>query len=335
MNIDGHLPLIELHRHLCGNIRLSTILDLAGRHHIPLPAADEEGLRPYVQVSIAQPGVMAFISRIQFAVSVLADAEACRRAAYENVQDAAAEGIDYLELRFSPWFMAEAFSLDPAAVTAAVCEGVKEAARQTGITANLIGILSRTYGVETARKELDALLTCRDSITAIDLAGDEINYPAPLFKEHFARARAAGWRVTVHAGESCGAESIWQAIEELGAERIGHAVHAVDDPHLMEFVKEKRIGIECNLTSNVQTSTVNDYPAHPLKRFLENELLATINSDDPRISGIDLRYEYEVAAPAAGLSLAQIRQAQANALEVAFLPAAEKEALRNKKKPLS
>lgn len=335
MNIDPNLPLIELHRHLCGNIRLSTILDLARRHHIPLPADAEEALRPYVRVSEAQPGVMAFISRIQFAVSVLADTAACRRAAYENVQDAAQEGIDYLELRFSPWFMAEAFSLDPASVVAAVCEGAAGAARDAGIRVNLIGILSRTYGVHVAWKELAALLTRREAICAVDLAGDEINYPGDLFKGHFQRAREAGWHVTVHAGESCGAESIWQALDELGAERIGHAVRALEDPRLLEALRVRRTGVECNLTSNVQTSSVTTYAAHPLKRFLEMGLLATINSDDPGISGIDLRYEYEKAAPAAGLSLAQIRQAQINSLEVAFLSPAEKQALREKKKAAS
>ena len=158
------------------------------------------------------------------------------------------------------------------------------------------------------------------------------NFPPPLFIKHFEHARQAGWRITVHAGESAGPQSIWQALDDLGAERIGHAVHAIEDERLMSVLAERRIGIECNLTSNVQTSTVPDYAGHPLRCFLERGLLATINSDDPGISGIDLRYEYEQAAPIAGLSLEQIHQAQRNALEIAFLTSAEKNTLQEKKK---
>jgi adenosine deaminase len=148
-----------------------------------------------------------------------------------------------------------------------------------------------------------------------------------LFVEHFQVARQAGLSVTAHAGEADGPDSIWKAIQGLGAARIGHAVRAVEDPQLMTYMAEHRIGIEANLTSNVQTSTVEEYASHPLKQFLEQDLLATINSDDPGVSGITLRHEYEIAAPAAGLNQAQIRQAQQNALEVAFLSPLEKQAL--------
>jgi adenosine deaminase len=247
------------------------------------------------------------------------DYDACRRIAYENVEDAHREGLDYVELRFSPWFMAEAHGLEPAGVVAAVAEGVQQASRDTGLPASLIGILSRTYGAEIAWKELAALLTQPQAITALDLAGDEAHFPGELFVAHFKQARQAGWHITVHAGEIAGTPSIWQALRKLGAERIGHAVHAPEDPALMDYLAEHRIGIESSLTSNVQTSTVPDYASHPLRCFLEHGLLATINTDDPGISAITLRHEYEVAAPAAGLSAAQIGQAQRNALEVAFL----------------
>ncbi len=145
--------------------------------------------------------------------------------------------------------------------------------------------------------------------------------------EHIRRARDAGWQITVHAGEDGGPEAIWQAIRELGAGRIGHAVQAVQDPALLDFMRDQRIGIETNLTSNVQTSIVPDYADHPLRQFLELGLLATINTDDPGISGITLAHEYQVAAPAAGLTPGEIHQAQRNALEIAFLEPAEKAAL--------
>ncbi len=325
--IDPHLPLIDLHRHLDGSVRLETILDLSRQHGLHLPAWEIERLRPHVIVTSPQPGVMAFIEKLGWMTGVLVDYDACRRIAYESVEDAFIEGIHYIELRFSPWFMSLPHQLDPTKVVEAVGQGVRLAALATGMQVNLIGILSRTYGPEVAWQELEALLQYRKFLVAIDLAGDEENFPAELFMEHFQKARQAGLQVTAHAGEADGPNSIWKAIQVLGATRIGHAVRAVEDPKLIQYMKEQRIGIEANLTSNLQTSAVKDYASHPLKQFIELGLLATINSDDPGVSGINLQHEYEIAAPAAGLSQDQIRQAQVNALEVAFLSAEEKQAL--------
>jgi adenosine deaminase len=325
--IDPKLPLIDLHRHLDGSIRLETIIELGRQHNLQLPAWDVDSLRPFVQVTEPQPGVMAFIAKFKWMVGVLVDYAACERVAYEIAQDAQVEGLDYVELRFSPWFMAEPHGLEPERLVEAVISGVESARQDTGMKVKLIGIISRTYGPEIADKEIEALLKFKEQFVGLDIAGDEANFPGDLFVDHVNQARDAGWRMTIHAGESAGPESIWQAIRELGAERIGHAVHAVDDPTLMAFMLERRIGIEANLTSNVQTGTVPDYAHHPLGQFLEFGLLGTINTDDPGISGIDLPYEYNVAAPAAGLSKAQIQQAQRNALEIAFLSEQEKHEL--------
>lgn len=325
--IDPSLPLIDLHRHLDGSVRLETILELGRQHNLPLPAWDVEGLRPHVQITEPQPGVMAFIAKFKWMVGVLVDYDACWRIAYENVEDLGREDIHYAELRFSPWFMSEPHHLDPQGVMEAVIDGVRAGVRDTGTPVKLIGILSRTYGPETAWKELEALLKFRDHLAAIDLAGDEANFPGELFVAHIRQAREAGLRVTIHAGESAGPHSVRQAVLELGADRLGHAVHAVEDPSLMALLAERGTGIEANLTSNVQTSTVPDYASHPMRQFLQRGLLATLNTDDPGISAITLPYEYEVAAPAAGLTPDEIRQAQRNALQVAFLTDEERQAL--------
>jgi adenosine deaminase len=333
--IDPSLPFIDLHRHLDGNVRLETILDLGRQHNLELPAWDVDGLRPYVQVSSPQPGVMAFIEKFHWMIEVLVDYDACRRVAYENVADAYHEGLDYLELRFSPWFMAENHALDPAGVVEAVCDGVSAGRQDFNLPVNLIGILSRTYGPETGWKELNALLQNKDRLVALDLAGDEAHFPAILFSGHFRAAREAGWGITVHAGEIAGPESIWQAIRDLGATRIGHAVAARHDSALLDYMLSQAIAIEGNLTSNVQTMTTVDYASHPLRQFLEHGICVTLNTDDPGISGIDLAYEYNVAAPAAGFSTEHIRVLQANALKASFLKAEEKTALLAKKSGLT
>ena len=327
--IHPGIPLVDLHRHLEGSIRLETILELGRKHNLDLPAWDVEGLRPFVQVNSAQPGVMAFIEKFEWMTAVLVDEEACNRVARENVEDLQREGIHYAELRYSPWFMAEKHTLRMEAIIDAVSSGARAACEQTGMKVNFIGIISRTYGPDTGRKELEAILSRRDFFAGVDLAGDEANWPGELFMPHFETIRDAGLHVTVHAGESAGPESIWQAILGLGAERIGHAVRALDDLALIDYLKENGIGVEANLTSNVQTSTVKNYASHPLRRFLDAGIKATINTDDPGISGIDLRHEYEIAAPAAGLSTNQIHQAQRNAVEVSFLSEDEKTALYN------
>ncbi|MDX9863765.1 MAG: adenosine deaminase [Anaerolineaceae bacterium] len=330
--IDKTFPLVELHRHLDGNMRLETVLELGLHYGLPLPAADLQSLRPFVQVTEPKPSLMAFLEKFHWPIAILKDMDAVRRIAYENMEDAAREGIAYIELRFSPWFMAEANHLDPAGVVEAVVDGVQAGERDFGVKANLIGILSRTYGVDIAWKELDALLTQKDHLVALDLAGDESNYPAQLFTGHFAKGRDAGWQVTVHAGEVMGPESVWSALHHLKAERIGHATRSFEDPALIDYLLEHHIGVEVSLTSNVQTSVVTDYAAHPLRQFLERGVLATLNTDDPGISGIDLHHEYETAAPAAGLSPEMIRQAQRNALETAFLSPNEKQSLLNHRK---
>jgi adenosine deaminase len=289
------------------------------------------GLRPYTQVTTPEPDILAFFAKFEWQVGILVNYNVCRRVAYENVQDARREGIDYIELRFSPWFMAEPHGLNPAGVVEAVVDGVAAGQRDFGVRANLIGIISRTYGPEVGQQELDALLTQREHLVALDLAGDEKNFPGEWFVGHFKQGQEAGWQVTVHAGEARGSTAVWQAIRGLGATRIGHAVHAVDDPALMDYLAENRIGVETSLTSNVQTSTVPGYANHPLKTMLEHGIPATINTDDPGISAIDLPFEYEVAVEKAGLSRQQAVQAQQNALEIAFLSAAEKAALLAKK----
>jgi len=326
--IHKDLPLIDLHRHLDGSVRLETIFQLSHQHHLPLPADTLEDLRPYIQVNEPLEDISVYFQKFDWMTSIFVDYDACRRVAYENVLDAQSEGIDYIELRFSPWFMAQPHQLDPKGVVEAVIQGVNDGVKAAaGIKVNLLGIISRTYGVEIGFKELDALLAFKDHIVGLDLAGDEANYPAEWFVEHFKKARELGWGITVHAGESAGPESVWHAIQDLGATRIGHAVRILEDPALVNYMRDHRIGIETNLTSNVHTRTVASYQAHPLKTFLDLGLLATINTDDPGISPVTLADEFENAVNYAGLTNEDTRVAQENALEIAFLDDDEKTSL--------
>ncbi len=325
--IDPKFPLCELHRHLDGSVRLSTILSIARAHDLALPADTEEGLAPHVHIDDAEPGLLPFLERFRYLVEVFVDADACRRVAHENVEDAAHEGLDYVELRFSPWFMAERHGLDPRSVVEACLDGVRAGERDFGVRVGVIGILSRTYGPETCAKELDALLAFRDQLVGMDLAGDEAGFPAHQFKEHFQRVRDAGLGVTIHAGEADGPESVWSAIRDLGATRIGHGFRASEDPFLVEFLAREGIGLECCPTSNLHTSTVAHYADHPIRGLASAGVRFCLNTDDPGISAIDIAHEYETAAPAIGLDRDQIHRSQRDALSMAFLGEVEKEEL--------
>lgn len=313
-------PLVELHRHLDGNVRLETVIELARRHRLPLPAPTAEELAPHVRLAEPRADLLGFLVRLDLLRSVLADYDAVRRVARENLEDAAAEGIDYIELRFSPWFMAEPHGLDPVGVAEAVCDALEQARGTVPVEARLIVIVSRTYGPEAGWREVEAAVRCRDrGVVALDLAGDELGFPGALFVDHFRRAADAGLHRIAHAGEASGPDSVRQAVEGLGAERIGHGIRAIEDPAVVELLVERGIPLEVCPTSNVHTSTVPSLAAHPLPALIAAGVTATLNTDDPAISGIDLAHEYRVAREEMGLSEATLLALQRNALAAAFL----------------
>ncbi len=186
------MPLTDIHRHLDGNIRAQTILDLGREFNIALPATTLDTLRPHVQVTSLEPDLVSFLAKLNWGVKIIASLEACRRVAYENVEDAARNGLHYVELRFSPRYMAMTHRLPVDGVVEAVIAGVQEGCRDFQVDARLIGILSRTSGEAACQEELAALLA-REGITALDLAGDELGFPGTLFRNHFNQARDAGW----------------------------------------------------------------------------------------------------------------------------------------------
>ena len=312
------IPLVDLHRHLDGSVRFETIFEYAQRHN-KLPVESKQEFSDYVYVKEPVDNILEFFKRFEWQTLPMDSFEMIERITFESIEDAQFEGIQYLELRFSPLFMAKTHNLDPHMVCEAVVAGTARAHKSYDIDVNLIGIISRTYGIEEGMIEMDAILSQRGKIAGVDLAGDEYNFPANLFIPHFKKARDAGLRVTAHAGEVRGPESIWSAIKDLGAERIGHATHVFEDQKLVEYMVKNKIGIEVNLTSNVQTKVVENYDVHPLKQMLYAGLLASINTDDPGISHVDLPYELSIAARAAELSQKEIYRAQENAIITAFM----------------
>jgi len=324
---NKQLPLIDLHRHLDGNIRPKTIWQLAQKNNIQLPADNFESFIPHVQITDSEADLMAFLKKLDWGVGVLKTLDDVVRIGFENVEDVYNANIDYAELRFSPYYIAMTHNLPIEAVVEAIIEGVNQGTEKFSTKINLIGILSRTFGVQHCQTELNALLAYKDNLVAVDLAGDEYNFPGSLFESHFKQVRDAGLNVTVHAGEAAGPESVWHAIKSLGATRIGHGVACADDQKLMDYMCDHQISIESCLTSNYQTGTIKDLAIHPVKTFLANNLMVCLNTDDPAVENIELAGEFQLAEEVLGFNNEQMSQLQRNAVEMSFLSTQEKKQL--------
>lgn len=325
--VNPQIPLVDLHRHLDGNIAPATVWDLAKKHNISLPGNSLEEFIPHAQVQGQSSDLLGFLEKLDYGVAVLADYDAIYRVAYENVQDAKNQQLDYTELRFSPHYMAMNFNLDMAEVVNVVADAVAAGSRDFGVKTNLIGILSRTFGIEKCMAELDAILAHKDKVIALDLAGDELNFPCKMFVEHFNKARDAGLQVTVHAGEAAGPESIWDAIKLLGATRIGHCVASAKAPDLLDYLVDNEISIESCPTSNFQTAAISNIKDHPLRTFFDHGVNVCLNTDDPAVSNIDILNEYRVAQETLGFNAQELEKIQLNGVKAAFLSDKEKQAL--------
>jgi adenosine deaminase len=184
--------------------------------------------------------------------------------------------------------------------------------------------------LSTPEIELACALAHRDrGVVGLDLAGDEARHPANQFASHFRRAREAGLHLTAHAGEFAGADSVRKTVLTLGVERVGHAVHAVDDPEVLDLLAEKQIAVESCPTSNLLTCAVPSFAAHPLPIFLDRGLCTVLNTDDPTLfGGISLEDEFRIAREEIGLSDGQLTRLRENGLRAAFLTPTEKKEFR-------
>ncbi len=318
--IQTSLPLVDLHRHLEGSLRLSTVLELCLEHHLPLPGESLQELQRATWIHEPVRDIVTIFPKFDLLRQVFLDEAIIRRSVSEFMQDAAREGLSHVECRFSPYFMAELHGLTAMSVTGAVVEAWQEEHNRYPMTSSLIVILSRTYGAEICGQEMDcALAYCGRGVAGVDLAGDEMRQPARNFEHLFDRAHQAGLRVTAHAGEFAGTDSIRETLRCLRPARLGHAVRAADDPRLMDELAQAWVAVECCPTSNYLTGTIPSMQAHPLPTFLKHGICATLNTDDPSLMGdLTIQQEYRHAAEEMGLNTQQLAQVQINGGTAAF-----------------
>ena len=323
------LPKVELHRHLEGSIRLSTMLELGRKNGVQLPIESLTSLVQLVTYNDGEPRTLAnFLKKFHAEwYRSYADVE---RVATEAVIDAAAEGVVHLELRFNPEHFIRFSGLQAIGVMEAITESVQEVATETEITVRFVLTFPRERYDEALWRHLINLGAdmAERGIKGVDLAGDEFSYPNQLYQKIFKRVLDTGvLKSTVHSGEGTSAKQVASAIELLGACRIGHGLKAIEDPQTIALIRDRGVVIEMCPISNFQTGCIDNLEAHPLPLFDKQGVLVTINSDDPTIHRTTLNHDYDVALTHWGFSLDDLLRLEKNAVQGAFLDESEKKEL--------
>jgi adenosine deaminase len=325
------LPKADLHLHLDGSLRPETMLELADRQGVALPAQTPDDLRRHLLQSPDRCGsLQEFLKAFDLTVSVLQEADALSRTAYELLQDCAEENCRYLEVRFAP-ILHRRRGLALEAIMEAVLDGLARGERDFGVRAGAIVCGLRTMSPETSLRLAElAVLYWNRGVVGFDLAGAELDHPPKRHLQAFYLIRNHNVNCTIHAGESYGPASIHQALHYCGAHRIGHGVRLAEDPALMAYVNDHRIALECCLTSNVQTHAVPSYEAHPLRKFYEAGLRVTVNADSRLICGTTATGELELCVERLGFDAWGVRTLILNGFKSAFLHFSERRGLERK-----
>jgi adenosine deaminase len=324
------LPKVELHRHLEGTLRLNTMLDIAHQHGITIPA-DILRLSTLVQVQEEEKySFQNFLAKFNTLRLFYRSPEVIHRITREAIEDAAKDNVKYMELRFTPVALSRAERFPLHDVIDWVITSSRAAAKEFGVIVQLIASVNRHESSELAEQVAWLAAEHKDNgLVGLDLAGNEAEFKSEPFYGVFKEAKQAGLHITIHAGEWGPAGNVKEAIEELGAERIGHGVRVLEDEYVTELAKERGIPFEVCVTSNFQSGVVSRLDAHPLAEMLNRGLNVTLNTDDPSISRITLSHEYHVVCDELGVDKDTLKQRILAGGRAAFLPERDREQLMN------
>lgn len=322
------LPKVDLHLHLDGSVKPETILELALRQGIDLPVYNTEGLIPHMRVGEECGSLVEYLSKFDFTTRFLQSGEALERVAYEVAEQSAEHNCKYVEVRFAPQ-LHRGNGLTLEETIHYVVEGMKRGQRDFGVRAGVIVICMRNHSCEANLEVIRAAAGyVGRGVVAVDLAGDEASYPPEWFRDVFAESGRLGIPVTIHAGEAAGAMNVYEAVANLGAVRIGHGVRLKENGDILEMVKDRRIPLEMCPISNIQTKAVSGWDAYPIREYLEQGLLVTVNTDNPSVSGTDITNEYRVLTDRFGFTEPELVRLVMNGVEAAFMDENEKLSLR-------
>jgi adenosine deaminase len=325
------LPKAELHCHLDGSVRPSTLIELGQEYGRPMPRSTPEALAAYMRVDDAR-NLEDYLERFSVTLSVMQTASSLERISYELGEDAAKDGVRYLEVRYAPVLNArDGLSLQDA--VEAPLRGLERAEREHGVVGRVIVCAIRNMSPDVSLELAELAVAYRHrGVVGFDLAGGEAGNPASAHAAAFLHAREHDLACTCHAGEGDGADSVRQALHVCGADRLGHATRLIEDRSLMDYCNDRRIALEICLTSNVQTHAAKSYEAHPFRTYFDEGLNVVLNTDNRLMSGTTLTDEYEHAADSLGFSFDELCAVSLNGFESSFLPHAERQAMIDKVK---
>ncbi|MFJ7202682.1 adenosine deaminase [Streptomyces sp. NPDC098789] len=314
------LPKAELHVHHVGSASPRIVADLAARHPDSAVPTDPEALADYFTFTDFAHFIEVYLS----VVDLIRTPDDVRLLTYEVARDMARQNIRYAELTITP-YSSTSRGIEEKAFMEAIEDARRAAESELGVILRWCFDIPGEAGLEAAAETARLAVDLRpEGLVSFGLGGPEIGVPRPQFKPYFDRARAAGLHSVPHAGETTGPQTVWDAIRDLGAERIGHGTSSTQDPELLAHLAEHRIALEVCPTSNIATRAVADLDAHPIKEMVAAGVLVTINSDDPPMFGSDLNNEYAVAARLLELDERGLAQLAKNAVEASFLDPAGK-----------
>lgn len=320
------LPKAELHTHLDSSLRPETMIELAKAAGFALPTSDPDALRRFMVVEDAS-SLEDYLARFEYTIPLLQTPEGIERVSYEMVEDAARDGIRYLEVRYCPRLSTRrGLSIEEA--LEAELKGLARGERDFGVVARVINCSLRHYDPAVSLEIARASVAFRDrGVVAFDLAGGEAGRPPGVHKAAFDVATEGRLGITVHAGEAAGAQSISDALELCHADRIGHGTRLREDPRLQNFVRDRRILIEVNITSNVQTRAVARAAEHPVRGYFDAGVPVTLCTDGWLMCGVTLSDEYWLAHTELGFTREEIDEMILNGFAGAFLPWPQRRAL--------
>jgi adenosine deaminase len=323
-----NLPKIDLHRHLEGSVRLSTLVELVRDERMDLPT-DTDELRRLVQVCKNDPKTSNnFLSKFKVLREIYRSPEIIQRIVREAILDAAEDQVSYLEMQFTPQALAQVRDFPLQEVFDWVIGSALSTAEEAGIGIGLIASFNRHESIQIAEQVVDlAIERVGNGIVGLGLCGNEVGYSAEPFVDLLHSAKISGLNITVHAGEWTGADTVRHAIDRIGAERIGHGIRIMEDMEVVTLARERRVVFEVCLSSNLQSGVVGSMESHPLPDMIQAGLQVTLNTDDPGISNIRLSDEFQVAMDQLGLSKTTLAALTMVAAQATFLETKEKKKL--------
>jgi adenosine deaminase len=321
------LPKTDLHVHLDGSLRLTTILELAQEQKVKLPGDTVETIAPFVEVGDDCESLVDYLRAFDVTLSVMQTYDSLVRTAFELAEDAAKENVRYMEVRYSP-ILHQQKGMTLHNIVQAVLEGLAKAEKAYNIKTGVILCGIRHISPDMSNKLADLTVAFKNKgVVGFDLAGAEEDFPAKKHRDAFSRVLANNINCTLHAGEAYGPESIHQAIHLCGAHRIGHGVRLIEDGDLLNYVNDHRIPLECCPSSNVQTRAVKRMEDHPIRLFYDMGLRVTVNTDNRMVTKTTVSQEYQVLHDQLGFTLDEIKEVIIMGFKSAFLPYAIKRAM--------